>query len=314
MREAAARIAPPTAVEGFEFQAIRVGCVAADTLSTARAGRVIAVFDRGFYIQFDGDLVFLGNADLASGPLNLVTSSPVSANWKAAGVRVGDQVSHFAGRLIVPPRFRFTVDHPPVWRPERVTENLKADDVARGLAGFREAAAGRLPREGLARSIWDESDLGVAGRVVEAARPCVGDLRDWMTLAFQDRGVACPAAVTTLIGLGPGLTPSGDDLLGGAMIAAQVMEESSVAHRLWERIQPRLDATGVISRAHLRAAAGGLGHEVIHRALTAMLTGQTDGYGALIDEIDRIGHSSGWDAIAGVVPALEAWLVSRSSP
>jgi hypothetical protein len=314
MGGAAARVAPTTAFEVFEFQATRIGCVAADTLSTARTGRVAAVFDGGFYIQFGPALVFLGGVDLASGPLNLATSAPGSTHWNSAGPRVGDPVLAGERSLIVKSRFRFEIGSAPVWRPEGRLSPLRPEDLSRGLAGFREAATGRIPIEGLGGSIARSRGAGETGRGFDVAEPSIGALRSWLIDAFRNQDATCPLEVARLIGLGPGLTPSGDDLLGGAMIAAHAIGESPVAGRLWDRIRPDLALTGVISRAHLRAAGDGFGHEAIHRLLTAMLTGQAVGYGRLIDEIDRIGHSSGWDALAGVVLVLEAWVVSRSSP
>jgi len=319
MDGAARRIASTAAFESFAFQAIRIGPIAADSLARPRAGRVIAVFDRGFYIAFGAELVFLGAADLAMGPLNLSTSAPERTSWKLGGARIDDRVTVTDEYLIVGSRFRFALADVPVWQPEPAPVTLdpvtpSPADVSRGLAGFREAADGRLPLEGLGSLVGRATDEAPLEKVMARARPCVRELRDWLVEAFRGRETPPAPDCAGLIGLGPGLTPSGDDFIGGVWIAAHELRAEEVAHRLWGLIQPRLDATNGISRGHLRAAARGFGQRDIHDAIGAMLKGRADDYRALIDGIDGIGHSSGWDAIAGVTQTLDAWLVSRSSP
>jgi len=314
MDRAVARIASSAAFEVFEFQATRIGCAAAHILSKARAGRVVAVFDGGFYVEFGDGLVFLSGVDLRNGPLNLATSAPGATIWSATGARVDDRAVTSGECLIVGNRFRFTLGDASIWRPEHSFVVPNAREVSRGLYSFREAATGRLPREGLGCFVQYPTGEAASGGIVERARPCVRALRDWLVGAFRDKETAHPEDVVGLIGLGPGLTPSGDDLIGGAMIAAHALGEGAVASRFWDMVRPQWDATGEISRAHLRAASDGIGHEEIHRVIRAMLTGRTGEFGSLIEGIDDIGHSSGWDAIAGVTLTLDAWLLSRPSP
>jgi len=61
-------------------------------------------------------------------------------------------------------------------------------------------------------------------------------------------------------------------------------------------------ATGRISRAHLACAAEGECGETVHEAILALLEGGLPD----LDRIDAIGHTSGWDALAGAVLALRA--------
>jgi hypothetical protein len=100
-----------------------------------------------------------------------------------------------------------------------------------------------------------------------------------------------------LIGLGPGLTPSGDDYLGGVMVALHLLDRPSQAASLWRWLEPRLASrTGAISAAHLVAAATGEAHEALHDVLDGALD---------FDALDAVGHCSGWDALAGSVAVLQ---------
>lgn len=106
-------------------------------------------------------------------------------------------------------------------------------------------------------------------------------------------------ACRDLIGLGPGLTPSGDDALGGAAIALHAFGYTARADELGAFIRERAPGrTSDISLAHLRAAADGEGAAAFHDALRDLVTGGD------FASLDRIGASSGWDAMDGAIAAL----------
>ena len=101
-----------------------------------------------------------------------------------------------------------------------------------------------------------------------------------------------------LIGLGPGLTPAGDDFVGGAMIALRVRGDTRLADRIAGWALPLADAnTSRISRAHLECAAQGEGHEYLHAFLSAPTRDN-------LDRLSRVGHTSGLDAAAGAASAI----------
>ena len=101
-----------------------------------------------------------------------------------------------------------------------------------------------------------------------------------------------------LIGLGPGLTPAGDDFVGGAMIALRASGDVATADRIAAWALPlAAERTSRISRAHLACAAQGEGHEALHDWLNGF---GDDAYRRL----ERIGHTSGLDAAAGAALAL----------
>jgi len=102
------------------------------------------------------------------------------------------------------------------------------------------------------------------------------------------------AAVAALAGLGPGLTPSGDDVLAGY---AAWRHRSGAAVRLAaERCSP-------LGRAYLRCAERGELPEVAERVLDAIRAGDADGARRRARALSRWGASSGtailWGAAAG---------------
>ena len=118
-------------------------------------------------------------------------------------------------------------------------------------------------------------------------------------------------ALHALIGLGPGLTPSGDDLLGGVLVALHLLGRPDLAEALWHGTRGALETgTNAISRAHFAAAARGRGGAALHGILNDLLTGKRAALAARLAAIDHIGHCSGWDALAGATIALRAYFSS----
>jgi hypothetical protein len=119
--------------------------------------------------------------------------------------------------------------------------------------------------------------------------------------------------VETLIGLGPGLTPSGDDFLGGVLIALRALGWPDVSDTVGRWLLGRANTrTHPISYAHLRCAADGAGAAVLHDALAALMSPGAPGLRARLDAVAAMGHSSGWDALAGM--ALVANLAATAEP
>ena len=116
----------------------------------------------------------------------------------------------------------------------------------------------------------------------------------------------------SLIGLGPGLTPAGDDFVGGAMIALRVCGTNAGHAALADRIAAwalplAARNTNRISRAHLECAATGEGHEALHDLLCSFDEKH-------LERLSRIGHSSGLDAAAGALLALQAACAAVNPP
>ena len=115
--------------------------------------------------------------------------------------------------------------------------------------------------------------------------------------------------IDRLIGLGHGLTPSGDDFLGGAMIGLQLVGRSDLSKLLFENVEGKVALrSNAISAAHLAAAAEGAGGEWLHGALNGILTGDVELLPTALTNVGRMGHTSGLDALAGAITVFREWL------
>jgi hypothetical protein len=115
-------------------------------------------------------------------------------------------------------------------------------------------------------------------------------------------------AVQGLIGLGPGLTPSGDDFLVGALAFLDAVGERDAHAALARAITGAMHLTAPLSACFLRAAAAGHIGEHLHLAVSSVMTGNVD---AAIVAVRKIGHSSGWDMMAGIGATLRVVASAR---
>jgi hypothetical protein len=274
-----------------------VGGLAADAIAGARDGCVRAVFERSAYVELGSQWLCVGGSGLGRGPLNaLVGVNDALHGWLAAlqpGERVAGSWPRFKGGG-VELDFASAVR----WHPAKPALPIDRECLARGVVNVRSAARSRVPADG----------LGFLVGVVASSGPlaCIGRdasraLRDWLA------NFRCPPppSLGALIGLGPGLTPSGDDFLGGALVALHAFGKMDPAKALGDWLLPLCaNATHPVSVAHLAAAARGEGGEALHACLCALAEGR-DANDAL-DAIAAVGHTSGWDALAGAMAVAAA--------
>jgi hypothetical protein len=270
-------------------------------------GTIIAVFARSFYLaDAAGGLACIGPADLGGGPLNMLCALPAAFDWQASGLNAGDTVSSDGVQLQVAGRFRFSLAGAVAWRPTPAPASWDVATFAAGLAVLSKFAADHATNDGFAPLVASLAShrpkhpgLSVStSPLLDLALPGIASLADW--LASGGSG-APPASAEILIGLGPGLTPSGDDLIGGAMIALRALGRVEMAARLAAWALPlAAQRTGAISAAHLTCAAAGEGSFALHDLVAALLTPGAPGLVETVATLAAIGHSSGWDMLAGV--------------
>ena len=299
----------------FEVPIRLAGIVASRILDNVRRGRVAALFDSSFYIETEDGLICVGNQSLAPCPLNLVTTAPPATNWRASGMQLDQNVNISNKAINVGNRFTFPVSDMRNWSPAQVP-SWRIADLGYGLECFRKACRNYAELDGL-------GFLPVAGCRPEqkfdtrgvAERP-IAELRKWLTslLRSPNNNILLDLdAVKPLMGLGPGLTPSGDDFIGGVMLALNAMQENETSRLLWESIKQTIEEiTNPISYAHLKAASQEGGNRTIHLCLAAILQGSPTTIQNCFPGICQVGHTSGWDIMAGAMLGFESRLEAQS--
>ncbi len=262
-----------------------------------------AVFAHSFYVSLDAGWIAIVAARLGPGPLNLVCEPWLSGRWLGAMLRPGDAAG-IAGQILAVGRLRVSLTQAVAWSPP-VSPVWDRASLARGLA----TVSNLLRQAALADALKLLPGLPPAGgplaAIVSAPVQYLAQLVD------GDDAAALPAIeaarLAPLIGLGPGLTPAGDDYLGGVLLALNTLGRTRLRDGLWQALQPLLgERTGEISRAHLTAAAAGFGNAALHAALGAILAGAREEIAAAIGALSAVGHTSGLDALAGALAVLRS--------
>ena len=216
---------------------------------------------------------------VAPSGLRLPTALTVATEVVGWGVQPGDEVLVGDGAIQLP---GVCVRAVRTWRPTRVRTAVD------GPPAWSTAAVAPLP--------W-----------AEPARVLTQRLRSRQDLS---------SAVAALVGAGPGLTPSGDDVLCGVLLGMRLHgpESAALVPLLWREIERRLPATTSISAALLTEAAQGYAVPSVVRLTEAMLGADDVLVAQAAGEVLTIGHSSGSDLLGGLLGSLEALACSPTTP
>jgi hypothetical protein len=273
------------------------GAIAAQMLSATRGGRIAAVSQHSFYLESGGDFACIGAASIGRGPLNIIVERSDLLASAARTIRTGVQFGVEGHSIELGCGHRIAFGGARIWRPPEWLRFSRAH-ARRWLETL--TAEAPCPQVGLAPLVLKQTggDKSIA-RIASGpiGRLAAGLAADAVAGRIADK-TAC--AARQLIGLGPGLTPSGDDMLAGIMLALAATRHHRLRDQLWTRIEPNVAAlTSSLSGAHLRAAAEGMTFEAVHLALNDMLSGCLESMPVRLAGLDRVGHCSGWDMLAG---------------
>jgi len=295
------------------LHALEIGETAHGVLDSEPRGTVVAAVSNALYLLSEqGELFWLATTDISrhprgirvSGPLpRLAVNAPFVVNGHGiilASDTVLDCSRAFTWRA---PRISTDDALPITCLPERLRIAFSALDGLPSPTGFgsiipeimsmaqNDQVSPRLPNPGPMQALaWPA--------IREIARACI--LHDLGTIMTQ---------ANSLIGLGEGLTPSGDDFAGGLLFCMYWLS------RLYANHLPPIDGadsiemlssrTNLISFTVLKDLANGQGVEPLHRWLDGVLAGRPV---AQIRQqaarLIRIGHSTGWDLLSGALTGL----------
>lgn len=117
-------------------------------------------------------------------------------------------------------------------------------------------------------------------------------------------------AAEEMIGLGPGVTPAGDDILIGFLAGlwsrkTQTPHQLSFIRSFGAALVQAAKQTGEISRTYLYHASQGQFSSALSNLAEAIGTGS--GVEQAAQEAMRVGHSSGMDSATGLLIGLAVW-------
>ena len=240
---------------------------------------------------------------LESGPLLVLVAPavPLSPNGVAADVvQPGWRLGH---TVEFPPH---TLEAAEVWEPRPRVRPLPAPALGDRLRAARVVALGEGPVPSLLPLLWGCPDAwGIAGPAQRLGAAAVR--RDYASVT---------RAAAALAGLGPGLTPSGDDFLAGfaaawALLATALGREGAARRRVTSAIGSGARAgTSPLGRAWLAHAIRGELPEPMTRFASALFDAEARDLVPAARGVLAVGASSGTDWTVGFLlggaAALEA--------
>lgn len=247
-------------------------------------------------------MLSLADARLGAGPFTLV----LDRGDFPTGVEAGASLLVFENGFWLD-EWLIDAEHAQVWDAVPAWEKLREVSLSWVVQPLKTLLAQHAEPDSLARLVVDPlASSPLPARIQQVAEQNIPLLSSSLSLKSKEN---LTKAVKGLAGVGPGLTPAGDDVLLGAMHGLWATRPSEEARETCEVIaNAAVPRTHALSAAWLEAAADGEAGEPWHALVMAMATGDEGAFSDAAMRILPTGHTSGSDALGGFLAAVEASL------
>lgn len=274
------------------------------------SGEVRAVHPLSIYMAGeDADIYAVVQQPLGNGPLSLVIP-PLSGD-SLGGLSDGAPISSTGSRLLVSENLTVGLEQAMLWDPKAYPAlGANPEALYRSLGVVYQTATARSPSQSLARLLpyVHEEDLPKPLQVISHFPRCHALIAGLLDSLGRRSRRSLKVVTSSLAGLGPGLTPAGDDFLAGILLALALTQEhradaelAEIAGLLLETAAPR---THEISAAYLRAAYAGEASERWHALIGALSAGNGVEAAAAAEAVMKFGETSGADMLAGFLGGM----------
>lgn len=265
-------------------------------LQSHSAGTVHSVYRKTINLLFSGHLLSLQAANSPLSPLSLITDQ-TEAQMQALPAAAGQPVSASDGQIVI------HCDGSPV--EISCLRAAQYDPVLRGKL----VPSQRGTLSDAIQTVLSESDRS-GFRLIVRRDPSVRDslvlsaaarsLHQAWTQYCAEQYEQSAVSLCRVIGLGIGLTPSGDDFLCGVFAGLRLLgrEQETFFHALHRQAASQLDRTNEISAAFLACALRGQFSQAVCSLSSVPSSEQ------ILRSFSAIGHSSGVDTLCGILYAL----------
>lgn len=295
----------------MDYDVLMLGSGTARLLArSGLVGSVHSVFENVVNLRIEDNIVSLQHSSLPRTPLMLVVGSEL--NLKDLRLEAGSHIWLEQGCVIVKGhRFNFTAV--PSWDAHLPVSFSTEEEVMILLKGVSQAVgltASPLGLGGLSLfSVLPGQNMPLPDLDTPMLQAAIPVLRSLVAAIGQDKELELLPALTSLIGLGPGLTPSGDDFLIGLLSALSLLEKGNprigrFAVALRQAIGEAVEKTTPLSREFLLYACSGEFSEPFHELYQAAAALDMPGTLAAAIRFTAIGHTSGVDGLTGVLYGL----------
>lgn len=283
------------------FHAASIGYAAYETLLHDQAAAVIGVTSRGIFVRAAGNRVIFVSFEEQRGPLTITFDQPILLLKESV---IGETVEVTSGRLLLPSiKVTITISLDAVWRYPNASTPIRSKD--KQLKDLKQIARGVLASK-------DDEGFGALlpplfNLPVDQQRPPLLNHILSLRHALAETDIAqMVELINGLLGLGRGLTPSGDDCAIGLLL----MLNRWRTDRNWEELNQQVikaayQRTTTISANLIECAADGQADERLMKVVDGIVTG-TPSVDECVDHVLDWGSSSGVDALVGMAIAVTA--------
>lgn len=288
--------------------AVTIGGMAYESLSEVQQGSVFGLSSRGIFIKTQSKWLIFLSFERFRGPLT-INLSPNAGS--ISEVEVGMEIEISSQKLYFPDiEWTISLQEAEIWQPIPATGTL-------GSRGDRQTRLVRLANEitkinsdtGLAYLLPQLLEIPDQQKSDNNVQPGLYGKIQYLQHEMNSSGTLPPTSdVISLLGLGTGLTPSGDDFILGMLLVLNRWKdlfpkpaELELLNR--QAVAAAYQKTTTLSANLIECASLGLGDERLIDALDWLVSESEDDT-IPVDNLLSWGSSSGVDAFVGYVIAL----------
>jgi len=273
-------------------------------------------------------MISIVREEVGSGPINIVTDLPRGRSMAELGVKKNDEVLRKDGEILIGGKkaVLISIQHARLYRTEKdfPTKPRSISEISANVAAVTRTAARRGHHQGLGSLIPLLVPSGIEKTKGPAAlnsfsRLALPRVRSLLSKIGEGRISELGAEVQNLAGLGPGLTPSSDDMLSGLMaslvlIAHNLKGDAEMVRRVNRKIAlSARKRTTMLSEEYLSQAASGETNEHFQELIKKMLTAPPNEAKRSAELVLKVGETSGTDTVLGILLGFRLSLDKKSA-
>ncbi len=305
--------------------AVLVGYRLIDLLSVIeKKGRVHSVFDKVVNIEGLSDNIVTISVNSLQVPMHaymIRLDVPATSLFKHVGINMGDEVFVNGNSMYIDNKLLVRFRRAKIWVPELSVESIAKVDLIREIVDDLISMTRTYVSDKGFTQLFNVIDIDkifssrkekLSSITSKAVNMMLGLVESIKYCSYEN---ICEY-VCSLIGLGEGSTPSGDDFLSGMLVAFQWINRTiglnsrlrrAVEHMVKCTIKCWHKTTLISKQMFSRAIIGEL-NSYVHELLKGIIQGDPVKALSGLERTSRIGGTSGKDIILGVLLAFVLFL------
>ena len=314
--KASLQISEPFATYLHPIEAVTIGSIAAKTINMEGViGKVYSVFDRTVNVLAKEEELFtLARKDIPKSPITILLDIPLNVDVSALGVRTGSSVIKSGPFMrISQSAMLISLDKATLWQARRqIKTSLAIKDIMRNCDTARDIG-GKYGNRGSLSDYLEHFNALVEDITIDIqgfnlySRSAFPHVTMLVKAILSKNLGGVHICAKRLIGLGPGLTPSCDDMLAGfisslLLVTETLSRDACYARKVSQTIVSGANGqTTLLSRKLLEHAALGEVPELTHNVVEAIITGTEEQVRKATFKLLDVGHYSGIDTLPGIL-------------